>query len=289
MRAVDIIRAKRDGEALSREAIESFVRGVTDGSWEDYQASALLMAIVLKGMTSVETGWLTDAMARSGDRVILDHMPGIKVGKHSTGGVGDKVSIVLAPLAASCGVVVPKMSGRGLGHTGGTLDKLESIPGFRIALSLEEYKQILGEVGCCLISQTENDRAGRQEALRAPRRDRHRRKPAANRRVGDEQETRGRQHRAGARRQVRPRRVHAAAADDARALARSLVAIGTAAGLRTEAFITRMDAPLGRAVGQLGRDRRMHRAAQRGGPADLAALDRATARPGWCYSAARRR
>ena len=100
MRAVDIIRAKRDGEALSREAIESFVRGVTDGSWEDYQASALLMAIVLKGMNAVETGWLTDAMARSGDRVILDHIPGIKVGKHSTGGVGDKVSIVLAPLAA---------------------------------------------------------------------------------------------------------------------------------------------------------------------------------------------
>ena len=155
MRAVDIIRAKRDGEALSREAIESFVRGVTDGSWEDYQASALLMAIVLKGMNAVETAWLTDAMARSGDRVRLDHIPGIKVGKHSTGGVGDKVSIVLAPLAAACGVVVPKMSGRGLGHTGGTLDKLESIPGFRVALSLEEYKRILAEVGCCLISQTE--------------------------------------------------------------------------------------------------------------------------------------
>ena len=155
MRAVDIIRAKRDGEALSREAIESFVRGVTDGSWEDYQASALLMAIVLKGMNAVETAWLTDAMANSGDRVRLDHIPGIKVGKHSTGGVGDKVSIVLAPLAAACGVVVPKMSGRGLGHTGGTLDKLESIPGFRVALTLEEYKRILAEVGCCLISQTE--------------------------------------------------------------------------------------------------------------------------------------
>src|SRR5688572_14568690 len=96
MRAVDIIRAKRDGEALSREAIESFVRGVTDGSWEDYQASALLMAIVLKGMNAVETAWLTEAMANSGDRVNLDHIPGVKVGKHSTGGVGDKVSIVLA-------------------------------------------------------------------------------------------------------------------------------------------------------------------------------------------------
>ena len=155
MRAVDIIRAKRDGEALSREAIDAFVRGVTDGSWEDYQASALLMAIVLKGMNPVETGWLTDAMARSGDRVVLDHIPGTKVGKHSTGGVGDKVSIVLAPLAAACGVTVPKMSGRGLGHTGGTLDKLESIPGFRVALSLVEYKRVLAEVGCCLISQTD--------------------------------------------------------------------------------------------------------------------------------------
>src|SRR5687767_2466737 len=154
MRAVDIIRAKRDGEALSREAIESFVRGVTDGSWEDYQASALLMAIVLKGMTAVETAWLTEAMANSGDRVSLDHIPGIKVGKHSTGGVGDKVSIVLAPLAASCGVVVPKMSGRGLGHTGGTLDKLESIPGFRVALSLDEMKGVLKKTGCAMIGQT---------------------------------------------------------------------------------------------------------------------------------------
>src|ERR671915_776524 len=155
MRAVDIIRAKRDGEALSREAIDAFVAGVVDGSWPDYQTSALLMAIVLRGMSAEETTWLTEAMVRSGDRVDLSTIPGVKVGKHSTGGVGDKVSIVLAPLAAACGVVVPKMSGRGLGHTGGTLDKLESIPGFRVALSLDEYQRILSEVGCCLISQTD--------------------------------------------------------------------------------------------------------------------------------------
>src|SRR6188768_2826606 len=154
MRAVDIIRAKRDGEALSREAIDAFVTGVTDGSWPDYQASALLMAIVLKGMNAVETSWLTDAMTRSGDRVDLRHIPGIKVGKHSTGGVGDKVSIVLAPLAAACGVTVPKMSGRGLGHTGGTLDKLESIPGFRVALSLDELRVALRTVGCAMLGQT---------------------------------------------------------------------------------------------------------------------------------------
>ena len=144
MRAVDIIRAKRDGEALSREAIEAFVRGVTDGSWADYQASALLMAIVLQGHDR-RRNRLADRRhgAFGRPRRPLDHIPGVKVGKHSTGGVGDKVSIVLAPLAASCGVVVPKMSGRGLGHTGGTLDKLESIPGFRVALSLDEFKRML--------------------------------------------------------------------------------------------------------------------------------------------------
>ena len=174
MRAVDIIRAKRDGEALSREAIDSFVAGLADGSWQDYQASALLMAIVIRGMSAEETAWLTDAMVRSGTRVDLSSIPGVKVGKHSTGGVGDKVSIVLAPLVAACGVVVPKMSGRGLGHTGGTLDKLEAIPGFRIALSIDEFRSTLADVGCCLISPDQGHRARRQEALRAARRHRAR-------------------------------------------------------------------------------------------------------------------
>ena len=114
MRFVDAIARKRDGYALTQAEIEAFVRGVTDDTIPDYQASALLMAIVLKGMDDQETAWLTDAMVRSGDRVDLSDIPGIKVGKHSTGGVGDKISIVLAPIAASCGVIVPKMSGRGL-------------------------------------------------------------------------------------------------------------------------------------------------------------------------------
>ncbi|MBM3808237.1 MAG: thymidine phosphorylase [Acidimicrobiia bacterium] len=248
MRAVDIIRAKRDGEALSREAIESFVCGVTDGSWDDYQASALLMAIVLKGMNAVETGWLTEAMARSGERVNLDHISGIKVGKHSTGGVGDKVSIVLAPLAAACGIVVPKMSGRGLGHTGGTLDKLESIPGFRVALSLQEFTSILEEVGCCLISQTDNitpadkklyalrDVTATIESLPLIAASVMSKKLAEGSTALVLDVKCGR----GAFMQ-RPA--------DARSLARAMVTIGTAAGLRTEAFITRMDAPLGRAVG----------------------------------------
>lgn len=269
MRAVDIIRAKRDGEALSREAIEAFVRGVTDGSWEDYQASALLMAIVLKGMNAVETGWLTDAMARSGERVNLDHIPGIKVGKHSTGGVGDKVSIVLAPLAAACGVVVPKMSGRGLGHTGGTLDKLESIPGFRVALSLDEYKRVLAEVGCCLISQTDSitpadkklyalrDVTATIESLPLIAASVMSKKLAegSNALVLDVKCGRGAfMQRPG----------------DARALARAMVSIGTSAGLRTEAFITRMDTPLGRAVGNAVEIAECIELLGGGGPADLA-------------------
>ena len=271
MRAVDIIRAKRDGDALSREAIDDFVSGATDGSWPDYQISALLMAIVLKGMNAVETAWLTDAMMRSGERVNLDTIPGIKVGKHSTGGVGDKVSIILAPLAAACGVVVPKMSGRGLGHTGGTLDKLESIPGFRVSLSLDEFKRMLAEVGCCLISQTETiapadkalyalrDVTGTVESLPLIASSVMSKKVAegSNALVLDVKCGRGAF-------MQRP--------SDARALARSLVTIGTASGVRTEAFITRMDVPLGRAVGNAVEIAECIEVLKGSGPPDLTAL-----------------
>src|SRR4029450_9595615 len=154
MRFVDAIARKRDGHALSRAEIDAFVRGVTDGSTPGCQASALLMAIVLKGMSDEETAWLTDAMVRSGEKVDLSDIPGIKVGKHSTGGGGDKVSIILSPRAGACGVPVPKMSGRGLGHTGGTLDKLESIPGYRIDLTIDEFKAVLREVGTSIIGQS---------------------------------------------------------------------------------------------------------------------------------------
>ena len=155
MRAVDVIRAKRDGGELTPEQIDGFVAGATTGAgWADYQLSALLMAVVLRGMSPAETARLTAAMTNSGRRYDLSDLPGPKVDKHSTGGVGDKTSLILGPLAAACGVVVPMMSGRGLGHTGGTLDKLESIPGFRVNLTEAEFRAALKAVGLGMIGQT---------------------------------------------------------------------------------------------------------------------------------------
>ena len=150
----DIIIKKRDGGALSRDEIAFFARGVADGTFADYQATALLMAIFWRGMTPQETAWLTDAMLHSGEVIDLRDLPGSKVDKHSTGGVGDKVSLILAPLAAACGLKVPMMSGRGLGHTGGTLDKLEAIPGFRVQLTVPEFRTILQKTGLAMIGQT---------------------------------------------------------------------------------------------------------------------------------------
>lgn len=149
-----IIAKKRDGLALSREEIAAFVRGATDGSWEDYQLSALLMAIYLRGMTPAETALYTEAMMHSGVVADLSSVKLPKADKHSTGGVGDKVSLHLAPMVAACGVAVPMISGRGLGHTGGTLDKLESIPGFRVNLTMAEYRAELETIGLSLIGQT---------------------------------------------------------------------------------------------------------------------------------------
>ncbi len=149
-----VIARKRDGHVLNAEEIKSFVRGATDGSWADYQLSAMLMAIFLRGMTPEETAHYTEAMMRSGFVADLRNVKQPKADKHSTGGVGDKVSLHLAPMVAACGVAVPMISGRGLGHTGGTLDKLESIPGFRVSLSSEEYRNQLEKIGLCLIGQT---------------------------------------------------------------------------------------------------------------------------------------
>ena len=153
-RAIDVIRKKRDGGELSRSEIESLVNAYTTGDIPDYQVSAWLMAVVLRGMTRAETAALTDAMLRSGEILDLSSLSGKKVDKHSTGGVGDKTSLVLAPLAAAAGVVVPMISGRGLGHTGGTLDKLEAIPGFNVNLPVAEFRRVLETCGCAMIGQT---------------------------------------------------------------------------------------------------------------------------------------
>jgi len=152
---VSIIEKKRDGLPLSREEIRGFIEGLTQGLVEDYQATAFLMATYFNGMTPEETVALTEAMLESGERVDLSSISRIKVDKHSTGGVGDKVSLILAPLAAACGLVVPMMAGRGLGHSGGTLDKLESIPGFKVRLSQADTLKVLRDVGCVIIGQTD--------------------------------------------------------------------------------------------------------------------------------------
>jgi pyrimidine-nucleoside phosphorylase len=248
MRFADVIARKRDGQALTRSEIDLFVRGVVDGSVPDYQAAALLMAIVLRGMDDQETAALTEAMVASGDRVDLSAISGPKVGKHSTGGVGDKVSIIVVPIVAACGVAVPKMSGRALGHTGGTVDKLESIPGFRVDASIAEFTQLLRDVGAAIIGQSPalapadrkiyslRDVTATVESVPLISASIMSKKLAEGStalvldvKCGD-----------GAFMKTEA---------DARALARSLVDIGSRAGLRTEALITRMDAPLGSAVG----------------------------------------
>ncbi|MGH7247121.1 MAG: thymidine phosphorylase, partial [Pseudomonadota bacterium] len=154
MRTVDLIHRKRDGEELSAEELGYLIEGYTRNEIPDYQMAAFLMAVFYSGMTDREVSVLTETMMRSGESVDLSSIPGVKVDKHSTGGVGDKTSLIAAPIAASAGVVVPMISGRALGHTGGTLDKLESIPGFRTELTIDEFRAQLAAHGLAFIGQT---------------------------------------------------------------------------------------------------------------------------------------
>jgi pyrimidine-nucleoside phosphorylase/thymidine phosphorylase len=248
LRAVDIIRKKRDGGALSGEEIAFFVEGFTAGRVTDYQASALAMAVFFRGMTAGETVALTGSMMRTGEVLDLSSLPGPKADKHSTGGVGDKASLVLAPLAAACGVFVPMISGRGLGHTGGTLDKLESIPGFRVTLSLDEFRAVLGQARLALIGQT-------PQIAPADR------KLYALRDVTATVESRpliaasimSKKMAEGIDALVLDVKTGDGAfmktLEDSRALAQAMVDIGRGMGKKVAALITDMEQPLGRAVG----------------------------------------
>jgi pyrimidine-nucleoside phosphorylase len=267
----DLIRRKRDGETLPLAALAWFVRGVTDGSIPDYQVAAMLMAIFFRGLDADELAAWTDAMLRSGDVIDLSAVAAPKVDKHSTGGVGDKISLPLAPAVAACGVAVPMVSGRGLGHTGGTLDKLESIPGFRTYLSVDEFVRIVGSVGACLIGQT--DRIAPAD-----------RKLYALRDVTGTVESipliassiMSKKLAEGIDALVLDCKVGSGAfmktTAQARALATTIQGIGRAAGKRVTAVVTDMGQPIGRAVGNAIEVEETIEILRGGGPADARAL-----------------
>ena len=271
MRAVDIIQKKRDGGELGREEIAFFIDAYTRGAVPDYQASAFAMAVFFQGMTSAETVALTESMMRTGEVLDLSDLPGPRVDKHSTGGVGDKTSLILAPLAAAAGAYVPMISGRGLGHTGGTLDKLESIPGFRVGLSLKEFRETLRKCGLGLIGQTPEiapadrklyalrDVTATVESLPLIAASIMSKKMAEgidalilDVKTGD-----------GA---------FMKAFDDSKALAEAMVRIGRGMGKNVSALITDMEQPLGRTVGNALEVKESIETLQGRGPKDLESL-----------------
>lgn len=248
MRMYDIIHKKRNGGELSEKEIKFFVNGYTDGSIPDYQASALCMAIYFRGMRADETAALTLAMADSGDRIDLSGIEGFTVDKHSTGGVGDKTSLIVAPIVAANGGKVAKMSGRGLGHTGGTVDKLESIPGFRTSLTPDEFIKQVNDIGLCIVGQT-GELAPADKKLYALR---------------DVTATvesipliassiMSKKLAAGSQGIVLDVKTGSGAfmktVEDSERLAEEMVSIGKAAGRKVTALITDMDIPLGASVG----------------------------------------
>ena len=248
MRPQDVIRKKRDGEHLSREEITFFIDGVTRGTIADYQTSALLMAIFLNGMDDAEQEILTQAMLHSGNTLDFSGIAKPKADKHSTGGVGDKTSLLIAPMVAACGVCVPMISGRGLGHTGGTLDKLESIPGYRVDLSATEFETVLQTVGYAMSGQTA-ELAPADKKMYALR-DATSTVEAIPLIVASIISKKGA---AGLDAMVIDVKVGSGAfmraEDRARALAHALVRTGNSCGIRTRALLTDMNQPLGRAVG----------------------------------------
>ncbi len=271
MRTVELIQRKRDGEELAPEEIEFLIEGYTRGEIPDYQISAFLMAVYFSGMSDREVSRLTECMLRSGDTVDLSAVPGVKVDKHSTGGVGDKTSLIVAPLAAAAGVVVPMMSGRALGHTGGTLDKLESIPGLRTDLTADEVRKQLAELGLCFIGQTGElapadrklyalrDVTATVEAIALISSSIMSKKLAegVDALVLDVKVGNG----AFMKKQV-----------DARRLAQTMVGIGRRMDKKVQALITDMSQPLGYAVGNALEVMEASQTLQNAGPTDLTKL-----------------
>lgn len=271
MRIVDLIQRKRNGEEISPQEISHLVEGYTRGAVPDYQMAAFLMAVYFTGMSDREVTALTECIIRSGQRVDLSFVPGVKVDKHSTGGVGDKTSLIAAPLAAAAGVVVPMVSGRALGFTGGTLDKLESIPGFRTSLTLEEVRAQLQQVRLCFIGQSEElvPADGKLYALRdatatvdsipliASSIMSKKLAMGLDALVLDVKVGSG----AFMKRQV-----------DARRLAQLMTGIGRRMNVRVQALITDMNQPLGFAVGNALEVMEVSQTLQNAGPADLTRL-----------------
>lgn len=271
MRTVDLILRKRGGEELSVEEIQYLINGYTTGEIPDYQMSAFLMATYFTGMTDRELSSFTDVMIASGEVLSLDDVPGVKVDKHSTGGVGDKTSLICAPIAAAAGVIVPMISGRGLGHTGGTLDKLESIPGFRTDLTLDQFRAQLSQLGLAFMGQSEEiapadkrlyalrDVTGTVESIALIASSIMSKKMAEGLdalvldvKVGDG---------AFMKKQV-----------DARRLAAAMVGVGRRLDKRVQALITDMHQPLGYAVGNALEVMEVSQTLQKAGPADLTRL-----------------